>query len=224
MKRVSSFIVLASLFLLAGCQGKQTPISFELQFDTENEQEQAELALASMRVAERRLENIGEPLVDKSIVEKGDKTFLNITVEDPVGAEILTDQMTETFSLAFMAQVPEEQADIVITGHGGFKRSGINEDVLEGIKAELDPAGKGMITLEFTEEGRQKMGDLFAVNVDKYIGMFVRDQLVSKLLVEGAELKENIIIRDLPSPEIAEIFADDVNVGLHVTFIPVEHD
>ena len=49
----------------------------------------------------------------------------------------------------------------------------------------------------------------------------MRDQLVSTLLVDTDEVKDKIVIQSIPNPELAEIFSDDVNVGIHVTFTPV---
>ena len=65
------------------------------------------------------------------------------------------------------------------------------------------------------------MKDLFAESEGKNIGIFIRNQLVSKLLVDTDELIDDIIITDIPTVQLANVFADDVNVGLHVTFTPI---
>ena len=36
--------------------------------------------------------------------------------------------------------------------------------------------------------------------------------------LEAEEIKESILITDIPSVLLAQIFADDLNVGLHATF------
>jgi len=66
------------------------------------------------------------------------------------------------------------------------------------------------------------MQQVFKENKGKSLGLFIRGALVSKLLVETDELKDDIVIRDITSHEIAEAFADDLTVGLHVRFLPID--
>jgi hypothetical protein len=50
------------------------------------------------------------------------------------------------------------------------------------------------------------------------MGLFVHDRLMAKMPIDAAEPKEEIVIAGIPVPDMAGIFADDVNVGTHVTF------
>ncbi len=77
------------------------------------------------------------------------------------------------------------------------------------------------IELQFNPRGGAILSDIFKQNKGKGIGIFVRDLLVSKLKVAGTEPSARIVISGLPSQKIAEVFADDVNVGLHVNFTPI---
>jgi hypothetical protein len=45
--------------------------------------------------------------------------------------------------------------------------------------------------------------------------------MVSKLKVGTEKIADHIIISGIPSYTVAQIFADDVNVGLHTTFEPL---
>jgi len=51
------------------------------------------------------------------------------------------------------------------------------------------------------------------------VALIVRNQLVSTFQSQGIG-RENIFIDGVPTPELASIFSDDVNVGVHVTFVP----
>lgn len=79
--------------------------------------------------------------------------------------------------------------------------------------------GEAGVEIVLRESGRTKMATLFKNSPGQDIGVFVRDRLISSLSVNG-EIKERIVIRGIPSLDIAKIFADDVNVGLHVTLTP----
>jgi hypothetical protein len=41
---------------------------------------------------------------------------------------------------------------------------------------------------------------------------------MAKMPIDTSEPKEEIVIAGIPVPDMAGIFADDVNVGTHVTF------
>ena len=97
----------------------------------------------------------------------------------------------------------------------------MTEEHLEWVEAAEELDNKGRITLSFSPEGRELMRTVFRQNVGRNIGLFVREKLVAKLQVDTAELKDDIIITGIPSPELARVFADDVNVGLHVIFTPL---
>lgn len=203
---------------LAGCGNSTTTVSYTLTFDVPNPAAQQDLALAATRVIERRLDHMGEELLDKEVRAAGSDMNLVITVADPSVASLLTEELQTPLNFQIMEEAPEDQADIVITGQGGFKATGVDSGSLYAAIAQEDGDGKGVITLQFSPDGRQKLSDVFRRNKGKNIGMFVRGKLTSKLLVETDTLKDDIVIRDLPSAEIARIFADDINVGLHVTF------
>lgn len=221
MRRTIAPIVGILLTLtLAACGSSTTTIAYSLGFNLPDAASQQDLALASLRVIERRLDSMGEVLIDKEVRSADGITSLVITIADPVIGSLLTEQLQTPLNFQIMEEAPEDQADLVITGQGGFKSTGVDSTSLYAALAQEDSEGKGVITLQFSPDGREKLGQVFRRNKGKHIGMFVRGKLTSKLLVETDTLKDDIIIRDLPSAEIARIFADDLNVGLHVTFTP----
>ena len=207
-----------TLLLLAGCEAQT--FTYNVTLNTQDADKRSELIKAVRRVVERRLQAIGEePSID--VRNEQGQIIVDVDVEDPIVGETLTDQLQEPFTMRIMTQVADGKGDVTIEGQGSFKESGITEKHLLWVTAGPDTnPEKGRVLLEFSEDGRKLMGQMFRQNSGKYIGLFVRNRLVSKLLVESSEVKETILITDIPSPILAEIFADDLNVGLYVIFTP----
>lgn len=216
-RRLSMFIGLAAL-LLTSCSGGN--VTYKISFNTERAEEQSALLLASLRVIERRLSRMGDQLLEQDIKAKDGEHFIILRIRERTAQETLTGELTSPFTLHVMQQSPEATADIVVEGHGGFAKTPVTEKHLQWIEARAN-GKQGMIILDFTEEGRAEMQKVFRANRKKAIGLFVRGKLVSKLVVETDTVTDDIVIQNIPSLEIAKIFADDVNVGLHVTFVPV---
>ncbi len=80
--------------------------------------------------------------------------------------------------------------------------------------------GKSAVLLQFNDEGKKILLDVFQKYKGKSIGIFVRDFLVSKLKVEGTANPDQVAITGVPSAQVAKIFVDDVNVGIHVRLTP----
>lgn len=221
MKRIS--LSLATALLLAACSSQQT-VTYRLAFDVTDPKLQQELTQISMEVIERRLGHLGVQMLDRSAdASKPDAPLLTIVLPDKESADALTGELTAPFSLTVMAEAAAgEKADITIEGRGGFTDTGINEDDFEWVEARKDPASnKGEVGMALTADGQKKMQALFSRMKGKSIGIFVRNKLVSLLKIETDKVPTTLVIHDVPSPDIARIFADDMDVGLHVTFTPV---
>jgi preprotein translocase subunit SecD len=217
MKRLITLLALP--LVLAGCGS--TTVSYKLAFNTADKSAQEELTHASMRVIERRLERMETTIKDQKITGSGSDTTLTLSLSDPKAAEQLSAEVTQPFQLLIMKQVPDGQGQVTVQGHGDFSETGIDgKDIVWGEAAE-DAQRKGAVRLTFTPEGKTKLAALFKENTGKSIGIFVRGQLVSKLTVKSEEVDDNIVIRDIPNPDLARIFVDDLNVGLHVIFTPL---
>lgn len=210
--------VLAASLLLTSC-GSET-LRYELTFDTTDENRRTELTLASLRIIQRRLARLGEEALDTDIQRQEGKTFLKVEIKDRRIASVLDEELTSPFAIGFYEEAPPDKAEIIVEGHGGFRSTGVGNEHIDWLEASEEPGlpGKGRITLSFSEDGFVRMAEVFTRNSDKFLGLFVRGQLAAKLKVDTEKLKNIIVISELPSVEIAHVFADDVNVGLHVTF------
>jgi preprotein translocase subunit SecD len=211
---------LALLPLLAACSNPS--VRYDVRLDTDDEERSSMLLFASLRVIERRMASLGEEVIDLDIKKVSDGNQIYVEVkEEEAALDILTDLLTTPFDLQIMKEASAEEADQFVEGHGGFQKTGLNQEHILWLQAAEEPGGKGRVTISFSQEGRVMMSDIFKENKGKSIGIFVREQLVSKLLVDTDELKDDIVITDIPTVQLANVFADDVNVGLHVTFTPV---
>ncbi|PIP65710.1 hypothetical protein COU77_00440 [Candidatus Peregrinibacteria bacterium CG10_big_fil_rev_8_21_14_0_10_49_16] len=216
---------LVSLFaislLLTGCM--QT-VTYDVEFHAISKDREGQLLLASLRVIERRLESLGsDQLLSQDISTQSDNVSITLSIRDKAAAVLLTEELTKPFTLDVMIETNEdEEPDVDIDGHGTFRKTDITAEHLLWIEAQEDVGtgqqSKGRIFLFFTEEGRERMIALFKGNKGKSIGLFVKGRLVSKLRIDTETISDNIVIENIPSYEIAKIFADDVNVGLHMIF------
>lgn len=224
MKRLSLCLSIIASLSLAACASENT-VTYQLTFSPSTDAVTRDtLSEASLRVIERRLDHLGQSLISNSAIKTGSGVMLEVTFSgDEEVAEVLTAELVAPFSMKVMAQAGEgETADITVEGHGGFIDSGINEKDLQWVDAgKNNTTNKGEVRMIFTTAGRIKMQALFQTLKGKDIGLFVRDKLVSKLHITTDTLPEDIVIRDIPTPEVAQVFADDMDVGLHVTFTPV---
>lgn len=221
----NAFLVsVAAVLALAGCASGPSA-TYNLQIDRVTDATQRELvANQSVKVIERRLQSMGDILVDSNVRMGGSGATVMVTSESQEALDALAGQLQEPFDMKVMKEVASgQQAELTVEGHGGFVSTGITGADLDWVEGYKEPGKEtGEVKLVFTEAGRTKMAALFKEMKGKNIGIFVRRTLVSKLFVDTDELKDDIVIRDVPSVDLAEIFAEDVNVGIHVTFTPAQ--
>lgn len=217
MKRLSFFV--SGMLLLAACGGP-AQASYTLSIRAETPEDRQTLALQSMHVIERRLDAMGEILADKEVKNESGAYSINIAAKHRKALEALTEQLTEPFSLTIMVQAPAEEATLTVEGQGGFKETGITQDDLVWAQSRDDGSGRGEVRLVFTDAGQGELRELFKTAAGKKIGIFVRGQLVSLTSATEGDVSSDITIRGIPDMKIAQVFADDVNVGINVTFTP----
>ena len=214
------FPTLAVSLLLSACG--DASVAYQLTFGVDDQDDQQALIEASLRVIERRLDRMEESILDKHVERDGSgSTLLSLTMTHQDAADTLTEELTRPFKLRIMAQT-ETGGDLFVDGIGSFRETGITEEDLLWVQSRQRPdSNRGEVRLIFTPDGQPRMEELYRSMYQKNLGLFVRDRLISLMQVEQKELTDDIVIRDIPDPAMAGIFADDVNVGLHVTFTPV---
>lgn len=221
MKRL---LLLSTAFVaLAACSGTPT-MRYALKMNVTDTQDTAQLTQQTRDVMQRRLESMGEENVKTATEKMGSgSAIVSVSTKNHETLNSLTDAMMQPFDFAILSQAQDgEKADVTVEKYGSFVKTGITGADLSWVEADQEP-GKdlGRVHLVFTIDGRNKIAALFKKMKGKNIGIFVRGQLVSLLQVETDELKEDIVIQDIPSVDLAHAFADDVNVGIHVTITPL---
>ncbi len=210
-----------SLAILAGCGGPVTR-EYRLTFDSQDPEVVETLTKATIRVVERRLDRMRAQLFGQHTVQDPDGATLELTISSADGANAMAKEMTAPFDLEIMAAAPEgASGDIVVDGFGRFVKTGVSGDDIEIVGAIAKSDGTATVQIRFTDAGLIEMRHVFVANVGKSLGLFVRGKLVSALIVQSADLPNPLVIDGVPDLELANIFADDVNVGLHVTATPL---
>ena len=221
MKRLLLITAFASL--LAGC-GSPVSVAFNVVFDTTDKNVMTELSTAAQHVMERRLAALDGNLIDYKVDydEKTNATKITAEMDTQEHADALKAQMIAPFTIDVRVTADKAQdGDIEIKGQGIFRSTDVTKedfDWLIGNATQGDALKHGQVTIGFTEEGAKKMRTLFKKYDGKTMGIFVRGMLVAKVKLQGEKIEKTITIKGVPSREIAEVFADDMNVGLHMTF------
>jgi hypothetical protein len=211
--------LLAIPLVLAACGSSDA--AYRLTFDVSDVVMVSELTQMSARVMERRMDRLEQKVLDKKITQYETGALITLTLPNQASVEALTYELTQPFSMRIMKEVPAGQGRLTVEGHGDFADTIIEQEDLLWAESAEDSQKKGVIRLVFTPEGRTKLATVFQENMGKSIGIFVRDRLVSKLSIKSETVEENIVIRDIPNAELARVFVEDLNVGLHVTFTPL---
>ncbi|MCA9370586.1 MAG: hypothetical protein KC680_01335 [Candidatus Peregrinibacteria bacterium] len=223
MKRFPFFVAFA-LFLTA-C-GPAT-LSYNITFDTDNAARMTDLSLALRRVTERRLARLEANLTDFDVDHNKEtlETSVSIEVDSTKAAAQLNDELLAPFSFEMRYVVDpetEEEGDITVEGLGSFRATGVEGTHIDWVLGEAmeGPLDQGKVIIGFTDEGVSRMQNVLHERDGTTIGLFVRGRLTASLQVDGDSITRTIEIPGLPSAELANIFADDMNVGIHMTLSP----
>lgn len=208
--------LLGLLLLLTAC-GPKT-ITFTLTTDLTDAEERTAVFHAAQRVVFRRTGRLTETPEQPSLTAQEDGTVLLTATLPTQEADILAQEVLESFSLNIMLQSMDDTGDLYVEEQGWFTKTDITEKDILWTQSFTETDGKGVVVLLLTDEGRTRFDALIRQNIGRTIGLFVRGKLMSKMQIARTMENDKIAISGIPSPDIAGIFADDVNVGLHVTF------
>jgi hypothetical protein len=219
MRRTVLLAPLLAVSLLAGCAPASA--TYKLDFSISDSTQRQNLTKLAMAVIERRVNHLEDTI--KNITPSGgdnDKS-ITVTVGKASTIEDLTRELTTPITFRVIEESPTSGTGTFTIGDSGpFRETGFTERQVNFVEWMEDPSnGKGAVNINLTPDGTQMLRSISDRNDGKTIGILVRDVLVSRTV--GQKGQDKLIIRGIPSPEMARIFSDDVNVGLHVTFTPV---
>lgn len=216
-------LLLGALLLVAACSPATNrgpaEAALRLTFDTTDAAVRTELTKKSITVIERRLSRYGATMEDLRTAPDGSGVTLRLTLPDADLADELTTELAMPYTFAIVREDAKGGTGaLTFEGQGTFVPTSVTEEDLAG--AEWAPDGGGAaVRLVFTDAGKKELAALSASGKDQIFAIVARGVLMSK--TRGDALQGEVVIRGIPTPEFAEVFVDDVNVGLHVTFTPI---
>ncbi len=206
---------------VVACGGTWQRQTYDVALDTDTAARRVELLMALEQVATRRLLSRGIEAVALTSPKGngGTLTISNIATEE-AGEEIralLAEPFTFDVRYEVIPEATEEDAEQPVPA---WESTPLNGSHLTWIEVLPQEDGTASAELQFNEEGRRIFNELLAEEDKDTLGIFVRDFLVSKVTISASQLQERILISGIPSVGMATVFAEDVNVGLHVKLTP----
>jgi len=215
MKRLFPLVLLT--LILVGCGSKTVVLS--LTFDVEDSVQRTVLLEEAKKVIDRRLSRFEDATPSSMMVNNQDdgSVQLSFDVQNDEARKILVDELLTPYSMRVMT-AGTGTGDLFVEEVGWFNDTGITQRQIVWTEGNSDQNGKGVVRLVFSEEGHAMLSEVFSNHQGGELGLFVHDRLMARMPIDSGEPKEEIIIAGIPVPDMAGIFADDVNVGTHVTF------
>lgn len=203
---------------LTGCGGTKT-LTYSVTSNIADQSASTQLYEAAERVMTRRLAGADVKEAQVKVVPNGSGATMTINVPNAAGVETAQRILSEPFTFDIRKEGPRKEG--MADGETNWIPTGVDGTMVLWINPIQNPTTKEIgVDLHFSEEGRKGLEAAFQGNKGKEVGIFVRDLLVSKMTIAKEEVSEHIIISGIPNDRVAQIFSDDVNVGLHVTFTP----
>lgn len=211
-------VLIGSLMVLAACGGSSVSLAYTAKSSVSDAGRNTLIFQATERVLTRRLAAV-EIASPRIAVVPQDTTTATVTMTVPSASvdtvnRIISDPFT--FEIRLAKSMTKDAAGVEQTD---WQPTGVDGTMLDWVQPVQNADGSAIgVELRFSETGRTKLTEAFRGNKGKDVGIFVRDLLVSKLKINTEVPDEHIVISGIPSAKVAEIFADDVNVGLHISF------
>ncbi len=221
MKNIPLIGLTLAFMVLTGCAETSTLV-YSVTTNIAESGKSLQIFQASERVMIRRLAgaDVKNPLV--IVVPSGSgSAVMTIHTQDAAGKETAERILAESFTFDIRLEgpkMPEALPDEI-----NWVPTGIDGSTLLWITPISNPTTKEVgVELHFNDIGQKLLQEAFKDNVGKSLGIFVRDLLVSKMTISTTQVSDHILISGIPSERVAQIFADDVNVGLHAIFTPLK--
>lgn len=213
-------IALGSLLMLLAACGAQKTAEFSLNIKNADEAKTMMLIQASEQVMQRRLAAAGVSDAVVTAIPDGENVGkLTVQSKDDKGIKEALLIAKEPFT--FELRIEKQPGTTPSAPDINWNPTAVNNDAVVWLRpvGNKDTGSIG-VELELSEQGRKDLADVFRKNKGKNLGIFVRGLLVSTMKIQSETLEERVVIDGVPSQRIAEVFSDDVNVGLHVTMTP----
>lgn len=222
--------VLALIFFLAACgRSESETLTLSVTLDAIGQERAQELLQSAHRMLQRRVvaiaaqQNVQIREADVQIEQTNGSSKLAVKVGNANVLRQLATEIHTPFTIQFMEEVPLDMAEVVVAETQGFRGIPLTDaDIawLHIIPRDGEDGVQAVIT--FTDGGAEQKRQLFAERLEQNIGIFVRGMPVYKMLVEPHDVAGDALAINIPHAELAEVFVDDVNVGLRATFSVVE--
>lgn len=172
---------------------------------------------AAERVMTRRLPAADVKDSQVKVVPSGSGAIMTIKVPSGKAAGVAERILAEPFTFDVRLEGPK--LPDMGPDETNWLMTGVDGSTLLWVVPITNPDTKEIgVELQFSEKGHELLQKAFEGNNGKHVGIFVRDLLVSKMTISTETVTAHILISGIPSERVAQIFADDVNVGLHAIF------
>ncbi len=217
----AGYILPAVVILVLSACGAKTTLSYTVHVRAPDSAKATELFRASEAVMTRRLAGATIQGGKVTVIPTGsDSATMTLELPDADAALKAQDILLEPFT--FDMRIMKSAPDIKTGAPGEWIPTALTGSSIEWIDVIGDiKTGEISLELELTQSGRTILASVFTDNAGKNLGIFVRGLLVSQIAIGTSPVTDRIVISGIPSAKVAEIFADDVNVGLRTTFTPL---
>lgn len=218
MKR-SSLLVFGIVLMLSACGGSTTIVK-TMHIRVSDSAKVMTILQATEKVMERRFAALKLQNARASVVPLNANTAtLTLTLPDTEATEKMEAILAEEFTFDIRIEKIKDKNAKEDAPQSEWLPTAFTGSSLSWVQAVGNKnTGRVALELQFTEQGRTVIQSIFRENVGKNIGIFVRNQLMSSFQITNPNVGDTIAIGGAPSANIAEVFADDVNVGLLVSF------
>lgn len=217
--RKSLTLFLLSATLLAACNSEKT-LSYDLTFTPTDSGKNLELVSAVERVVKRRMAALNVEGTVVVVPSPDQSAKLTAKVNGRANAKKVEETLAKPFEFDLRVQKTEEIDPNKEIGENWTTTGVTGKDIVWARVVGDRVSGQIGVELQITPEAKGRLQAVFDANVGRKVGIFVRDFLVSDFTIGTNKLQERLVVSGIPNTTVAQVFADDVNVGLQVQFTP----
>ena len=220
MTRINRIIATLSCALIfASCSGEKTE-TYTIVPHVTDRGRIMNLIQGTERVLERKIAAKGLENITVRSVPTGMTGALTVTTPDGEARKVIKSILTTPFTFDVRLLKPGMMTGS-LASLDRWEPPALTGSSIVWVQGKAERStGAASVEISFTPTGTTILQKLFKEHVGEDLGLFVKDILVSKLTIKDPTIGSSLVIQGVPSPKVAEIFADDVNVGLFTTLVP----